>query len=305
VTDEALSAALVRYVTDPQFAARVQQNDQSALADSQLVLDAADTARFLRLASDLNSSGALQQVAFSNATAQRAIDMQNYTLKLFKDTLGNAAKTYTGISRMNKVMFWVGAILFVASAIYGAITENVAITLFFGGLSATSVVAVFLRAPLERMQSALSNLIQAEVGFMNYFEQITLWETVGLALKGNPPMIDPENVAYASRMLQTRTSQTMGLLERYLESDAEGLNRQTLPEETQEAAYRYPDPAGHGDHDSGREHGQHDHPHQPDTEHGEREAGGNEREAGGHEREAGGHEREAGGHRPTPDDRER
>jgi hypothetical protein len=120
------------------------------------------------------------------------------------------------ITVMNAIMFGTGIVLFVASAIAG-IESPGATSVLLGGLGAATFVTLFLTGPLEKSQTALSNLVQVESAFMNQFEQMTFWDVYGLAPVGAPPMPDPARILKASEELETRTSHTMELLEKYVE----------------------------------------------------------------------------------------
>ncbi len=153
--------------------------------------------------------------------ATRAIELQEYTLSIFKTTLGHAAKTYKRITWMNYLMFLVGLGLFVTAAVYGVLAESEkGYAFLFAGLGAATFVTLFLTGPIEKTQAALSNLVQAEVGFMNYFEQITLWETYALRPQRDSPFPDSGNIETASASLQLRTSETLELFQKYLEPDS-------------------------------------------------------------------------------------
>jgi len=79
-------------------------------------------------------------------------------------------------------------------------------------------VALFLFGPIERTQNGLSNLVQVEIAFMNYFEQITFWETYALTPTGDPPAPNLANIREGSVQLQRRSEETMALLQNYVEN---------------------------------------------------------------------------------------
>jgi hypothetical protein len=161
-----------------------------------------------------------QMHAQVKAQGKRTADMSEYTLQLFKDTLSNAANTYKTITGMNKVMFGTGIVLFVASGIVGVFSAGASAVLL-GALGGATFVTLFLTGPLEKSQTALSNLVQVEAAFMNHFEQMTYWDVYGLApVMGNPPMPDPARIEKASAELQQRTAETVALLQKYVEPAA-------------------------------------------------------------------------------------
>lgn len=223
MSKEDLWRALGRTLVDPEYADMVRQSPEQALTTAGLALSPSEKQQFVSALAGL--PGSVADIAFQrkdmearmDAATKRGTDLGQYTVQLFKTTLDNAAKTYKGISFMNRVMFWVGILLFVGSAIYGAISKETVIAFVFAGLGVATFVALFLTGPIEKTQTALSNLVQAEIGFMNYFEQITFWESVALTPTGMPPSINPDNVERASTMLQKRSRETIDLLQRYLE----------------------------------------------------------------------------------------
>jgi len=112
--------------------------------------------------------------------------------------------------------------LFVAAALSGAILKDrTAYSLMLAGLGAANFIALFLLGPIEKTQNALSNLVQVEISFMNYFEQIMFWEGYALLPKGFPPAPDPANIEKASLSLQQRSQETIELLQTYVESSPE------------------------------------------------------------------------------------
>jgi hypothetical protein len=163
-------------------------------------------------------SDAVFQQELARRVEKRGVEFTEYTLSIFKTTLGHAAKTYRRITWMNYLMFLVGLGLFVTAAVYGVLAENEkAYAFLFAGLGAATFVALFLTGPIEKTQTALADLVQAEVGFMNYFEQITLWDTYALQPQAGSPVPEAGNIESASAALQERTAETLELFQKYLE----------------------------------------------------------------------------------------
>ena len=155
----------------------------------------------------------------AEAQADRAIDLGQETAQLLKNTLRNATRSYKAITVMCVAMFAVGLALFLTSSVYGAfIAKNKAYPLAFSGLGAATFVAIFITGSIGKTQNALSNLVQVEVAFMNFFEQITLWDGYALLPHGMPPQPDPARIEKASAELQQRSADTMALLQQYTES---------------------------------------------------------------------------------------
>jgi hypothetical protein len=163
-------------------------------------------------------SDAVFQQELARRVEKRGVEFTEYTLSIFKTTLGHAAKTYRRITWMNYLMFLVGLGLFVTAAVYGVLAENEkAYAFLFAGLGAATFVALFLTGPIEKTQTALADLVQAEVGFMNYFEQITLWDTYALQPQAGSPVPEAGNIESASAALQERTAETPEPVQKYPE----------------------------------------------------------------------------------------
>jgi hypothetical protein len=158
----------------------------------------------------------------TSAQVDRIVELGEFTVKILKDTLSYAARTYRAITRMNAVMFSMGVILFLFAAVEGAIFRNLSYTAAFAGLGAASFVGLFFMGPIERTQAALANLIQAEVTFMNYFEQITFCENFGLTPNDETGKPDPDRIQKASALLQQRSAETIEILQKYLKTQRKG-----------------------------------------------------------------------------------
>jgi hypothetical protein len=98
------------------------------------------------------------------------------------------------------------------------ISKNVQITAVFGGLGVASFVTIFLVTPMDKTQEALSNLIQAEVVFRNYFEQMAAAETLAQT-----------NLEKASELLQMRSERAICLLQTYQNKTATKRSRKADP----------------------------------------------------------------------------
>lgn len=142
-----------------------------------------------------------------------------YTLEILTSTLNNARRTYKTITVMNTVMFIVGISLFVFAAAYAVFSRDQKIySLVFAGLGVANFITLFVTKPIEQTQNALSNLVQVEIAFMNYWQQLTFWENVALSPRRDLPGPDPVNIEKSSIALQERSEQTMRLLQTYVET---------------------------------------------------------------------------------------
>ncbi len=219
----ALQEVIERGRIDPAFRQRLLEDPKSAVREAGFQLGEQEMNALLQMLSaaaappmdpEFQVAEMKRRISFLN---QRAEDLGNYTVSILKTTLNNAAGTYKAISLMYKVMFFVGIALFVGAAIYGAISKEKVTAFVFGGLGVGTFVATFLTGPIEKSQSALSNLVQVEISFMDYFEQITFWESYALTPQGMPPAPSLANIEKASEMLQVRSKETIELLQKYVE----------------------------------------------------------------------------------------
>lgn len=161
----------------------------------------------------------------------RFADFSNYTALLFKTTLDNAARTYRLVTWGNATMFVTGIGLFVTAAVYGILSDEAKVySVLFGGLGVATFVAIFIARPIEQAQTALSNLVQAEMGFMDFFEQIRMWSNYPWDNVNGQVQLRPDRVSHASIELQARTESTMALLQKYLEPGKAGKSSPGSPE---------------------------------------------------------------------------
>lgn len=224
MSQDHLIQALERANKDGGFAQLVSLNPNAAAETAGFALDDSELESLSRLipqpdalAEELRFQ---QQKAREQLSAQvaRVNQLGAYTVRVLKDTLNNARGTYQLISSMTRAMFIIGLTLFVAGAVTSMIAEEVKYALVFGGFGAVTFAALFFTGPIDKSQNALSNLVQVEILFMNYFEQITFWENYALMPEGNPPAPQKSNIDKASSSLQERTKQTAELLQRLVEA---------------------------------------------------------------------------------------
>jgi hypothetical protein len=155
------------------------------------------------------------------AQTARMIELNQFTVDTLKQTIGHSASTYRKITLMNQAMFWMGVSLFAFAVFYSAVFHDLQYGGAFAGLGTASFVGFFVLGPIQKTQVALSNLIQAEIAFMNYFEQMSFLENYAGAPTATG-VLDPDRIEKASELLQKRSQQTIELLERYLEEEPKG-----------------------------------------------------------------------------------
>ena len=155
-----------------------------------------------------------QRKFMQEAMTNRVALMKNM-MGMVMQTFDNAGRTFRTIAIMSWITFAVGIGLFVVAAVLALSTHAQVYSLLFGGLGATSFVALFIKHPVDRVQQAMANLVQVQVVFISYFDQLGWWEGLSNIPKGNMP--DPDHIERASAGLQQRTTETMELLQRIIE----------------------------------------------------------------------------------------
>lgn len=159
----------------------------------------------------------LQRTSWRDSV-ERADAFQRSITTLFESTLKSARNTYRLLTAMSIALFTTGLALFVFAALYATLADAKAYSLVFAGLGASSFVALFIVRPYEDAQVALSNMIQGEMAFMAFFEQIRMWANYPWAAGG----LDGDRVEKASRNLHRRTAEAMDDFERYIETRTAG-----------------------------------------------------------------------------------
>jgi len=169
------------------------------------------------------------------AQTARMIELNQFTVNMLKETIGHSASTYRKITLMNQAMFWMGVSLFAFAVFYSAVFHDLQYGGAFAGLGTASFIGFFFLGPIQKTQVALSNLIQAEIAFMNYFEQMGFLENYA-GQQTETGALDPDRIEKASVLLQQRSQQTIELLQRYLEEEPKGSEAPTGPDKTAASA---------------------------------------------------------------------
>ncbi len=171
---------------------------------------------------------------------QRQSEFTDYMIESAKRTFSFASKTYNSISLMNWLTFLVGLALFCFSAAYALVGQTKAYSILFAGMGVTSFITSFVLRPPEQTQRALSHLVETELAFMNYFEQLYFWEAYANIQVGSPPSASPANIEKASVALMDCAQRTMAMMNRYVNDQNNcGHNRERGPSTLQSA-----DPSG-------------------------------------------------------------
>ena len=141
---------------------------------------------------------------------RRGEEVQDFAFDLFKKSVASARKTFDRVSYMSYIIFGVGISLFTVSAVTGLMQGKEAFSIAFGTFGVASFVSFFIFSPSKDVQSALSNLIQIEIIFMSFWNQIHFWARPGASS-------DPNEKDQASAKLQDLTRNLVTMLEENIE----------------------------------------------------------------------------------------
>jgi len=97
------------------------------------------------------------------------------TLDLLQNSIEDARKAFRNLRLLSNATFTIGLSLFVLSAVSGLVLQKETFSLVFGGLGTIAIVAIFITKPKDEIQAALSNLLQAETIFLNFYDQLHFW----------------------------------------------------------------------------------------------------------------------------------
>jgi hypothetical protein len=136
-------------------------------------------------------------------------DFQSSQAHLFSGTLSNAANTYRLVTGMSVLMFAVGLFLFASAVLYAVFVDASAVyPALFAGMGAATFVTLLIKEPLKKAQLALTDLMQAEVCFMNQFEVTRLW---GAYPYDNWGRVDEAKLKVATKQLERLTEISVAL----------------------------------------------------------------------------------------------
>ncbi len=86
-------------------------------------------------------------------------------------TIKTAEKAYGFARLLSIVLFFVGIALLITSIVSSFFKNNILLTVFFGGLGATSIISLFLYRPIERIQSGVDALIKSQIACISFAAQ--------------------------------------------------------------------------------------------------------------------------------------
>jgi hypothetical protein len=130
---------------------------------------------------------------------------------LLKNAINDAQLAYKNLRTLSNVTFYSGLILIIFAAVTGVVLQKETYSLIFGGAGTAFVLAFFFMKPKEEIQTALSNLLQAEIIFLDFYDQMNLWAP---CIQKAKSIADRQT---ASAELHKVATNAVELLQKYLE----------------------------------------------------------------------------------------
>lgn len=147
------------------------------------------------------------------------------------DAIDRAKATQNWILRLNIAMFAFGIVLIFVAVCVSYLKSDAAYGLLFGSVGFLQIVASFFIGAMTRSQNAVSNLVQVEIAYFNYFEQVTLWEQYA-SIMDDVNRIDKANIEKAADKIQVCTKETLELLQNNVEEKDTPLNESSITKQS-------------------------------------------------------------------------
>jgi hypothetical protein len=180
-----LEALIEAARSDPVFLRKCTFNFEQTLAEENYNLsedeiniakqeiDKLSSMKYREAVTDNQPKGvSIENILLAKQTQDRVIKI---TLDTLENATGDARIAFKNLRFLSNLTFGVGLSLFVLAAISGLILQRETFSLVFGGLGTTMIIAVFVTKPKEEIQTALSNLLQAETIFLDFYDQLHFW----------------------------------------------------------------------------------------------------------------------------------
>jgi hypothetical protein len=148
--------------------------------------------------------------------------LEKTTQEALIDAINRAKNTQEWILRLNIAMFIFGILLICAAVAVSYSKDNASYSILFGGVGFLQIVASFFIGAMTRSQNAVSDLVQVEIAYLNYFEQVTLWEQYA-SIMDDANKIDKANIEKAADKIQTCTKETLELLQINIEETGKSI----------------------------------------------------------------------------------
>jgi hypothetical protein len=126
-------------------------------------------------------------------------------------TLEDGRLGFKNLVQINNIAVLTGPFLIGLAAISGIALQNGVVTLIFGLLGTSIIIAMFLLRPAEEIKASLANLIQAETVSTDFCNQVQFWAPYALA------STNMEERLRASQALHDATTFALKALHDYVE----------------------------------------------------------------------------------------
>ncbi len=138
------------------------------------------------------------------------------SLNLQSNTLNEAATTFVNIRNLATAVFIAGFLLFVFAAVTSLITKDSTYGFVLGGLGTADFVGLMLYRPMDRQETALSDLVQSIIIFMNFNQQMSVCQLLSRS-RDTLNKYDKDALIRSCEILQKATNENVRLCQEYLE----------------------------------------------------------------------------------------
>jgi len=90
---------------------------------------------------------------------------------VLRDTIKDASQSFKVARVLSVILFSVGIALLIVAVVFGLLRNQETLSLIFGGLGTTNLVALLLYRPIERIQSGVDSLIKSQIVCLSYLAQ--------------------------------------------------------------------------------------------------------------------------------------
>ena len=139
-----------------------------------------------------------------------SLKVQEIFVNLLDSSFNDSRNTFKKILRMSYIVFGTGIILFFLAVVFSLIEGKEMFSIAFGAFGAINFIAFFIFRPINQVQYALSNLLQAETIFINFWDQVHFWADFGTSEEITKKQ-------EASKNLHEMTLKTVSMFQDYLE----------------------------------------------------------------------------------------
>jgi len=139
------------------------------------------------------------------------------TLEQLNSTIEDGRIAFKNLIHMSDMACFLGFSLVGLSAISGLFLQREVLTLIFGGLGISILIAMFVLKPGDKIQVALANLIQAQTVSTDFYNQLQFWAPYAREAAST------EDRRQASQALHEATTFALKALHEYVEPSPSGM----------------------------------------------------------------------------------